>query len=175
MDQYRSGRVAGTLIGRFCGDHAGEVLFIVSGNFRCQQEREIGFREVLRHSFPNLSISESLQSADSSETSYKAMQAYLATGRTPLAIYNVSGGNKGIVQALTDLGPLERYPVYVCHDLTPNARLLLIEGKIDAVIDYDAEDMLVRAVEHLINFHNPDSYQINTDHLPIRICLADTV
>jgi LacI family transcriptional regulator len=175
MDQYRSGRAAGTLIGRFTCGQPGEVLFIISGNYRCQQEREIGFRQVLRESFPQLTVSESLRSEDSNETSYQAMRVYLESGRRPLAIYNVSGGNAGIVQALAEDNTLEKRPVYVCHDLTAEARSSLIAGRIDAVIDYDAEEAIARAVKHLINFHSPNSFMVNSDPLPIRICLPDTV
>lgn len=175
MDQYRAGRVAGTLIGRFSCQQPGEVLFIVSGNYRCQQEREIGFRQVLRESFPHLSVSESLQSGDANEISYQQAKAFLADNKPPLAIYNVSGGNQGILQALAECEILEKTPVYVCHDLTPNTRRSLIEGKIDAVIDYDATDAINQAVQHLISFHQSEYYNPESDPLAIRICMADTV
>ena len=175
MDQYRAGRVAGTLIGRFTCRQQGEVLFIVSGNYRCQQEREIGFRQVLRESWPNLTISESLQSADSNETSYAETKAFLESGRKPLAIYNVSGGNLGIVKALDECRSLPQRPVYICHELTTNVRRFLLEGKIDAVIDYDADQTLRLGLKQLIAACGVNGSQPGSDTLPIQICLADTV
>ncbi len=174
MDQYRSGRAAGTLIGRFIGEQSGEVLLIVSANFRCQQEREIGFREVMRESFRNLTVSERLQSANDVQDLHDNIRSYLEAGRRPIGVYNVSWDNNGVIRALADIRYF-KWPVYVCHDLTFNARKLLIDGKIDAIIDYDADQAVIKAIRHLINFHHHSSYSVGFDSLPIRICLADTV
>jgi LacI family transcriptional regulator len=175
MDQYRAGRAAGTLIGRFIGEQSGEVLLIVSANFRCQQEREIGFREVMRESFHNLTVSERLQSADGSDRgAYENIRAYLDSGRRPIGVYNVSGGNGGIIRALSEIKYF-KWPVYVGHDLTPAARSFLLDRRIDAVIDDDGREALRRAIRHLINFRTRDNYSVGFDPLPIRICLADTV
>lgn len=175
MDQYRAGRAAGNLIGRFSCERSGQVLLISSGKFRCQQEREIGFRQVLRESFPHLSVSESMLSGDDDGIAYEQARRFLETGRTPLAVYNVAGGNPGVLQALDECERIQGRLPYVCFDLIPENRQLLLNGKIDAVIDYDVQEAIGRAIQHLINYHHPDSYPLNNEPLAIRVCLADTV
>jgi LacI family transcriptional regulator len=175
MDQYRAGRAAGRLIGGMAGHGAGEVLLIVSGSFRCQQEREIGFREVLRQTYPHLTVSEHLQSRDSDESARESIGALLGAGRWPVAVYNTSGGNEGVVAALEAAQNGRPWPTYICHDLSPAVRRLLLDGKIEAVIDYDADDAVARAIKHLITFRQPGSFDVDFSPLPIRIRLADTV
>ena len=43
--------------------------------YRCQQERELGFRKVLRSEFPNINIKESVYTLDTSEESYKNVKS----------------------------------------------------------------------------------------------------
>ena len=51
-DQTAAGATAAHLMGRVLGERAGNVLLVISAPYRGQEERELGFRRVLRAEFP---------------------------------------------------------------------------------------------------------------------------
>ena len=102
-DQYASGATAGWLCGRMLPKgFTGRVLFVYSVRFRCHQDREQGFRHVLRSEFPGLEIDEKVSSDESVDVIYEAVRRSIAKNGPPAAIYNVSGANLGVGRALED-------------------------------------------------------------------------
>lgn len=136
MNQVSAGRTAGYLMGRFIGPRDGEVILVVSGSFRSQEEREMGFRRVLREEFPNLTVRETINSDDRSEKSFQRMKWMFEAGATPLGVYNVAGGNTGIANAISEFG-LTGKVVFIGHELNANTHDLLTHKRLDAVIDHD--------------------------------------
>lgn len=146
-DQYASGATAGWLCGRMLPrDHEGRVLFIYSVPFRCHQDREQGFRHVLRTEFPLLTIDEKVSSNESVEVIYDAVRRYIGKSGAPAAIYNVSGANRGVGRALEDEG-ISGSTVFVGHELNANSRSLLERGIMDVAIGHDFEREIAFAVE----------------------------
>ena len=146
-DQFASGSTAGWFCGRLMPRHPpGRVLFVGSVPFRCQLDREQGFRQVLRSEFPMLSIEEKVSSDESVEVVYDAIRRHIATHGAPGAIYNVSGANLGIGRALEDEG-LAGKVVFVGHELTANVRILLEKGVMDVTIGHDFDREIAAAVE----------------------------
>jgi len=175
MDQLKAGYTAGALLGRFIGKRKGDVALLVSGKFRCQQEREMGFRQMLRDRFPLLNITEIIHTQDNDESSYKMMRKYFQAGNSPLGIYNTTGGIKGVADAISEFTESGNQIVYICHELTDVSKNLLIQRKIDAVIDHDAEFEVALALKHLINFRMPRTFDVNFDPLPVRIYLPENI
>jgi LacI family transcriptional regulator len=69
-DQFASGSAAGWFCGRFLPRSVpGKVLFVYSVPFRCQLDREQGFRQVLRTEFAGLTIDEKVSSDESAPIS----------------------------------------------------------------------------------------------------------
>lgn len=146
-DQYASGSTAGWFCGRILPRaRAGRVLFVCSVPFRCQLDREQGFRQVLRADFPWLSIEEKVSSDESPEIIYDAVRRHIAKDEPPAAIYNVSGANLGIGRALEDEG-LAGETVFVGHELNANSRMMLEKGVMDMVIGHDFDREVALAVE----------------------------
>ncbi|WP_441870734.1 substrate-binding domain-containing protein [Phaeovulum sp. W22_SRMD_FR3] len=148
-DQFASGSTAGWLCGRFL--HAREeqkVLLVSSVPFRCQLDREQGFRQVLRSEFPLLSIEEKVSSDESPEVVYDAVRRYVAKSGPPAAIYNVSGANLGIARALEADG-LKGRTIFIGHELTENTRKLLETGAMDLTIGHDFDGEFAMAVESI--------------------------
>jgi LacI family transcriptional regulator len=136
-DQYASGAKAGWLCGRMLpSDKAGQVLFVYSVPFRCQLDREQGFRQVLRTEFPALAIDERDSSNESVDVVYEAVRRYIAKVGPPTAIYNVSGANIGIGRALEDEG-LGAKTIFIGHELNENSRSLPERGTMDLAIGHD--------------------------------------
>ena len=76
-NQSNAGSTAANIIGKNVGKRSGSILMVMSMPYRCQQERELGFRKVLRSEFPNLKIKESVFNLDTSEQSYKYVKKYI--------------------------------------------------------------------------------------------------
>jgi LacI family transcriptional regulator len=146
-DQYASGATAGWLCGRMLPNGgSGQVLFVYSVPFRCHQDREQGFRHVLRSHFPALAIDEKVSSNESVEVTYEAVRRYIGKNGPPAAIYNVSGANLGVGRALEDEG-LSSSTVFVGHELNVNSRSLLERGIMDVAIGHDFEREIALSVE----------------------------
>ncbi|MBI4923321.1 MAG: substrate-binding domain-containing protein [Devosia nanyangense] len=146
-DQYASGATAGWLCGRMLRTEAtGRVLFVYSVPFRCHQDREQGFRHVLRSEFPALAIDEKVSSNESVDVIYEAVRRYIAKSGPPAAIYNVSGANRGVGRALEDEG-LSNSTVFVGHELNVYSRSLLERGIMDVAIGHDFEREIALAVD----------------------------
>ena len=120
-DQYAAGSVAGQLIGKALPRAPRQILLAMSEPFRCQQEREMGFRRVLRASFPHLRIDERVIADDVPDTAYEGIMRYIEGSGTPSAVYNVAGANRGIARALEQANEAAA-TIFVGHELTPRSR-----------------------------------------------------
>ncbi|PBB64753.1 transcriptional regulator [Mesorhizobium sp. WSM4312] len=146
-DQYVSGATAAWLCGRMLPrGTAGKVLFVCSVPFRCHQDREQGFRHVLRSEFSTLAIDERVSSNESVEVIYEAVRRYIAKSGPPAAIYNVSGANLGVGRALEAEG-LSNSTVFVGHELNANSRSLLERGIMDVTIGHDFDREIALSVD----------------------------
>ncbi|MER8775062.1 LacI family DNA-binding transcriptional regulator [Mesorhizobium sp. M0977] len=135
-DQYAAGSVAALLIGNALPRERNNILIVMSVPFRCQQEREMGFRRVLRSDFPYLKIEERVISDDRPETTCEQLARYFEANGHPAAIYNVAGANRGVAKALEMAGKAHE-TVFVGHELTNHSRNLLEAGIMDYVISHD--------------------------------------
>jgi LacI family transcriptional regulator len=144
-DQHSAGSVAGLLIGNALAEERASILLVMSVPFRCQQEREMGFRRVLRADFPHLRIEERVISDDRPETTSEQLVRYFEANGNPAAIYNVAGANRGVARALEAVGR-QNDTVFVGHELTVHSRALLESGVMDYVISHDFSGELAAAV-----------------------------
>ncbi|MCX8996067.1 substrate-binding domain-containing protein [Rhizobiaceae bacterium BDR2-2] len=144
-DQYAAGSVAALLIGHALPKERNSILLAMSVPFRCQQEREMGFRRVLRSDFPYLKIEERVLSDERLESTCEQVIRYIEANGHPAAIYNVAGANRGIAKALESVGKA-RETVFVGHELTNHSRTLLETGVMDYVISHDYAGELAVAV-----------------------------
>ena len=146
-DQYVSGATAAWLCGRMMpAGREGRVLFVYSVPFRCHQDREQGFRNILRGEFPALSIDEKVSSNESADVIYEAVKRYIRKSGPPAALYNVSGANLGVGRALEDEG-IAQTTLFFGHELNVNSRLLLERGVMDVTIGHDFDREIALAVE----------------------------
>ena len=146
-DQYASGATAGWLCGRMLPKgFTGRVLFVYSVPFRCHQDREQGFRHVLRSEFPGLEIDEKVSSDESVDVIYEAVRRSIAKNGPPAAIYNVSGANLGVGRALEDEG-ISETTLFFGHELNKNSRSLLERGIMDVTIGHDFDREVTLAVD----------------------------
>jgi LacI family transcriptional regulator len=150
LDNRVAGRTAGLLMGRLCR-RPGEVAVFTGGNlYRNHEEREIGFRSVIRGDFNELSLLPECLGYDDPERNYRLAAGLLAGHAGLVGIFNVGGGNRGIERALLESGR-GREVVYVAFNLTPLTRAALLQGTIDAVVHQDMAGSARRALGAIID------------------------
>ena len=159
-DQHAAGSVAAQLIGQALPKKNQNILIVMSVPFRSQLEREMGFRRVLRSTFPHLRIDERVISDDVPETTFEQLTRVFEAQGVPPAIYNVAGANRGVAQALDACGHGLKTK-FVGHELTPISQSLLESGVMDYVISHDFFDEMRSAVDWI------RSYRTGVDLNPI--------
>ena len=147
-DQAGAGATAGYLMGQMVGARSGKILLICSAPYRCQEERELGFRRVLRSEFSHLDVDERVNSRDDTEFVYRNVVKYIEDHGAPTGIYNVAGGNLGAGRALTDL-ELQGKVTLIGHELNTNSRMLMETGIMHFAIGHDVDLEVAQAIEFL--------------------------
>lgn len=142
----QEGRTAGALMGRFLGAAGGEIIIIVGSHQLLEHEqREVGFRSILRRNYPNCQIVDCFQSYEQ-EDIRQDFRKLLKRFPDLKGIYNMSVGNPGIAEELRAVGK-EQEICIISHTVTPERLPLLNEGVIDAIIDRDPYVDARRAIE----------------------------
>lgn len=158
IDNTAAGRTAGSLVGRFLGGRRGKVA-IVAGSMllRDHVERRMGFEQVIRASFPHLSLLPPLEGRDDSAIVERQLSELLAAHPDIVGLYSLGAGNRGVIAALRKAGRAGDV-VVVAHELTDHARRALLDGTFDAVINQDAGHEVRSAIRVL---------QAKADGLPV--------
>jgi len=175
IDNRAAGRLAGYLLGRFLGPSEPRkvALFAGSLSYRGHEEREMGFRRIVKEEFPNLEIVELREVRDDAATAYSEASQLLKRHPDLAGIYNIGAGSEGIARAL-DVLPSTSRPAYVVHDLTAHNRARLLDGTLDAVIDQnprvearEALNILSHSVRNLpYEYHPPRLHVIFRENIP---------
>ncbi|MDU8911404.1 LacI family DNA-binding transcriptional regulator [Aestuariicoccus sp. MJ-SS9] len=133
LDNARAGAVAAWLMARWLPDLAAPRVLVTLRNdrFRGEEERAQGFRAELARLCPAARI-ETL--AEGVAPGFAAEVA----ARAPEALYSVGGGNRRLVREMEARGHRPR--VIVAHDLDPDNRALLAEGRIDVLLYHDLRE-----------------------------------
>jgi LacI family transcriptional regulator len=168
IDNRAAGRLAGYVLGRFLmtsSERRKVALFAGSLSYRGHEEREMGFRHMIKEEFPNLQIVELREMRDDEETAFSEATQLLHRHPDLAGVYNIGAGNEGIVRALK-ANPASR-TVYVAHELTAHNRARLLDGAIDAVIDQnprvearEAINILSQSIKGLPYDYHPPRLQI---------------
>lgn len=146
IDDRAAGATAAFLIGRALGDRPTTVGFILGDHtYRCHEDREIGFRSALRAQFPRVIVAGEAIGEDNPLVTRAAVRKLLAEHPAVGALYNVSGGNVGVAEAITEVGRTKDILV-VAHDANALTVPLLRAGRLDYVISQNPRDMLNQAV-----------------------------
>lgn len=171
-DDRRAGRVAGDLMGRFLGPRGGEVVMIAGllsliGN----EEREMGFRSVLRERYPACRVAVVLESQERAERAGELVRDAFLASPNIRGVYNVSAGAPVVVAALKALGRQD--VVFITHELTPDRRELLRQGLIDAIIDQNPEFEVRAAIETMARLTGRLEGSSSTTITPVHIHMIE--
>jgi LacI family transcriptional regulator len=173
VDNRAAGRTAGYLLGRFLGGRSGKVA-ILAGNplYRSHEEREMGFRSVLRADFRELEVLDPVVGHDAPEANRRHILTLLERFDDLIGIYSIGSGNRGVVQALQERGKAGEV-TFIAHNLTARSRQYLLEGVADAIIHQDMARIAERALAMLLAHHGPPAAEIGL--LPVEIVVRENI
>jgi LacI family transcriptional regulator len=173
LDNRAAGRTAGELMGRFVGQEGGDIV-VVSGlqSFIGQGEREMGFRAVLAERHPHCRLLTVLETREQPEKAGELVAGVLQRSPEVAGIYNLSAGDRSIVEALRHFKRTEK-TVLMTHELTPERKALLLEGVIDAIIDQNPELEAMTAVQLLAQHFGRSTEDAISTTTPIRIYIRE--
>src|SRR6266536_2324458 len=136
LDNRTAGRTAGFLMGRFCRG-TGKLAVVWGGQlYRSHEERESGFRSVLRSERPDLQSVEFITGNDNPEMTRVRVREALAAQPDIVGIYCVGGGVAGAADAIEEAGLAPRI-VLIGHNYNPETRPYLLSGTIHALVHQD--------------------------------------
>ncbi|BCZ82604.1 LacI family transcriptional regulator [Paraburkholderia terrae] len=150
VNNRAAGQSAAFLLGRHLQAHASPDVAVIVATFSytCHEDREIGFRSLLRQRFPHVNLVEVIKGADSGAATYEATTRFLKAHGKLDGIYNVAGGNEGLSAALREHNLTGR-TLYVTHEVNRITEPLLRSDAIDYLLTQDMRLMLRTAVDHL--------------------------
>ncbi|WP_310632027.1 LacI family DNA-binding transcriptional regulator [Paraburkholderia sp.] len=150
VNNRAAGQAAAHLIGRHLETRPAPSVAVVVATFSytCHEDREIGFRSLLRQRFPNVNLVEVIKGADSGAATYEATRRCMETHGALDGIYNVAGGNEGLAQALEERG-LAGKTLYVTHEVNRVTEPLLRADVIDYLLSQDLRLLIETAIAHL--------------------------
>ncbi|NRP74118.1 hypothetical protein ILFOPFJJ_05039 [Ensifer psoraleae] len=134
-DNRAAGETAAYLIGERFAHQAATVLVTISSNrFRGEEEREIGFRRILRARYPSIGIVEISEGyGKNEETGALALEA-LTCHPEINAAYSISG-NRAVLAAFRRLD--RTCSIFIAHDLDQDNLELLRDGRVHFVLHHD--------------------------------------
>jgi LacI family transcriptional regulator len=142
IDNRKAGQTAAFLLGTVLRGRAARVGVVLGDfAFRCHEDREIGFRARLRADYPDVSLADAIKGEDSREQTYEAARALLQAEPGIAALYNVGGGNAGLIAAIRDAGRVGDL-IVVAHETNATTMPAAREGLIQFLIGQDTEAML---------------------------------
>ncbi len=152
MDNRAAGRTAAYMMGRLLKQQETCVAVVLSHQeFRGEEEREMGFRGLIREQFSHIKVVDILGGQGLYQATYEKVKHQLEQDSSINAVYSVGGGNLAILDAFDALSrPID---VFIGHDLDQENKPLLREGKLDSVIDHNLEADARRAFSYLLQFH----------------------
>ncbi|MEG3631179.1 LacI family DNA-binding transcriptional regulator [Streptomyces poriticola] len=152
IDDRAAGATAAYLMGQWLGDRPGNVLIsLSSGFFRNEEEREMGFRSVMRARHPDRALVEIAEGEGLDATQYDLVRSALERDPDIRAVYSIGGGNNATLRAFADLG--RRCAVFVAHDLDHDNTRLLREHRLSAVLHHDLRQDLREACHAVMRAH----------------------
>ena len=159
IDNRQAGRLAGQLMGRLIGAAipAKVALFAGSLAYRGHEEREMGFRHIIRAEFPGIQIVELREIMD--DRLKATVETHLLLDQHPdlSGIYNVGAATVAIANEVKARG-LSRQIVLIGHEATEVTKTLLLDGTVDAVIDQNPRVEAREALNLLIAAGRGEGY-----------------
>jgi LacI family transcriptional regulator len=170
IDNRAAGRTSGFLMGRFC-QGPGKLAVVWGGQlYRSHEEREIGFRAVLRQEHPALQIIEMVNGNDDPDINFACVGELIAEHPDLLGVYCVGGGQAAVASAI-ERARLAHKLVMIGHNFNDETKPFLLSGTIDVIIHQDMTRIADAALNCLVGLKGPPS----SAGIPIEIITRENV
>ena len=134
IDNRQRGRTAAWAVRRLSRGEGDVGVFVGSHRYLGQETSEMAFRSALREQAPGLRVLDAQVNLEDEQMAYEATLSLLARHPDLVGLYDTGGGGTtGIVRALRE-ERRDRAIVMVCHELTAEHRLALVDGFVDLAI-----------------------------------------
>lgn len=175
IDNCAAGRIAAELLGRSIDGRVGQVGIVMGSlNLQDHAARLRGFRERMAAAYPQLTLLEPIECKDRDVLAQAEVANLLARCPDLVGLYSIGAGNRGVHLAFRT-AEAEGRVAWVCHELTPDTRLALLDGSASAVIDQsamqEARASCLVALQHLARQPMP----IDIEPIRIEIYLKDNL
>jgi LacI family transcriptional regulator, galactose operon repressor len=145
IDNRTAGQTAAFLVGKTLGDRPTAVGVVVGDPaFRCHEDRESGFRTALRLHFPKVVLAGEAHGDDNREKTRTEVLSLLERQPAIAALYNVGGGNPGLVEAVKRAGRADDLLI-ISHEANNVTLPLLHNGSLDFVLAQNPGETLKTA------------------------------
>jgi len=171
VDNSAAGRTAARILSLFAPTSGEVALFAGSRAFLGHQEREAAFRDFLAAQ-TELTVRATVETFEDAGRLRAELAAMLREDGDLAAIYCLGAGRSGIVEALEGVDPR---PIVVMHDLTPSSRRWLATGRIDAIVDQNAELLAEQALLHLLGAMAGSPAALALKHVDARLIVRENL
>lgn len=170
LDNRAAGRTAGQLMSRLAKG-AGKLAVVWGGQlYRSHEERESGFRSVVRSERNDLECLEVVTGNDDFTITRERVEKVIAQHPDLVGIYCVGGGVVGAAQAIDNAG-LGASLVMIGHNCNAQTRPYLVSGTIDAVVHQDIKLI----AQHVIKCLSSEKAVPSTALVPIEIIMRENM
>lgn len=136
LDNRAAGRTAGFLMARFVRS-VGKLAVVWGGQlYRSHEERESGFRSIVRAERPDLQSVELITGNDNPDVTRARVSEALAVHKDIVGVYCVGGAVAGAADAIEQAG-LAPQLVLIGHNYNPETKPYLLSGTIHALVHTD--------------------------------------
>ncbi|WDR06006.1 LacI family DNA-binding transcriptional regulator [Devosia rhodophyticola] len=150
MDNRAAGRTAALLMGNYCAGK-GTIAVVWSGQLsRAHEERESGFRALMRAEFPSMLVKDVNSGNDQPDENFRLIRELLTSDTSIAGVYCVGAGPSSIVDAAKATGQINRIKIFA-HNLTHVTRAHLLDSEIDVVIHQNMHEIANRALAELLS------------------------
>lgn len=152
MDQVVAGRLAARMVALRQTGKDQLVGLHIGRNWRCEGEREMGFRSTLRELNFQGRIVELQTSGGTAEEAYDLLTNLKKQGQHVDSVYSPSSGVIGLAKAVEDQPPDERTFI-IGHELFAPLNDLLLSGHLGAQIATDTFEVLTQCIKMIARKH----------------------
>ncbi|WP_294768292.1 LacI family DNA-binding transcriptional regulator [uncultured Rhodoferax sp.] len=177
IDNRQRGRTAAWAVRRLSRRDGTVGVFVGSHRYLGQETSEMAFRSALREQAPGLRVLDAQVNLEDEQMAYEATVGLLQRHPDLVGLYDSAGGGAvGIVRALREMRRGADV-VLVCHELTQQHRLGLVDGVIDLVIQTPLRALTDTAVHLLLQALEPDRQPVHGQPhiLPFEIYTSENV
>jgi LacI family transcriptional regulator len=176
LDNRAAGRTAALLMGRFLENRQSGTIALFPGraNYRSHEERESGFKSLMRERFNRFEIIDMPAPKYDSKASKTSTLALLNKHPELVSIYNTGGATDGIAKALIE-AKKDKEVLFIAHELSDLTRTYLINDVIDVIINQDIRQEVFSAVELLVRFKRQERIELSVRQPRLEIYLCENV